>query len=324
MAKNTPIPRIPRFKPRKEPLKAAELNLMVDAINTLALSLENRGSPSSRSRERVKYPFHCQYRYDYDNATGYASVTSGKIIERFLTTESTAPIYHSVNNTWQVPDDPIELSISPDQHVALYFEVDVDGKIVANTPDVRVVNDGDLDTTNWRPKNPSNTTGRTGSYNFSLAKLVVLDDKPNGISNAEWAAFEINAGESHFHWCGERLFDNTTNASNTGEGRVLKGYDETDNKYFFRNIISNNSNSENSGVEISISELTNSVEISASIAGSFGNGVTGFCIWEYEDNTTATTFWQEFQNGILVATGEEPSPYDPGDPKLFVLPILIP
>lgn len=302
MPKNTPIPRIPRFHPRKAPLKAAELNLMVDAINALALSITPSQQPTRRNFSKVQYPLHCQYRYDYDTGNGYASVTSGKVIERFLTTENTAPIYHTISNTWQIPDEPFEMEISPEQHLALSFEVDVDGKIVSNTPTIQVLDEINLDTTNWRPKNPENTSGRTGSYKFSIAKLVVLPDKPNGISDEEWAAFEINAGESHFHWTGERLFDNTTNAANTGEGRVLKGYDEADNKYFFRNIISNNSNSGNAFIEVHVEELTNSIELSATIS----NGVTGNFLWEsYTGNGPNVVYQLSFENGILIDAFED-------------------
>jgi len=45
MGHPAPVPRIPQFQRRPEPLKASELNLMVDAINALAARLDKSQSP---------------------------------------------------------------------------------------------------------------------------------------------------------------------------------------------------------------------------------------------------------------------------------------
>jgi len=56
-------------------------------------------------------------------------------------------------------------------------------------------------------------------------------------------------------------------------------------------------------------------------------GVTGFCVWDYEDSVTATTFWQEFRDGVCINASSEPAPYDPvptGETVLFRFPIVVP
>jgi len=45
MGNPVPIPRIPRFHTRTEPLKASELNLMVDAINAIAARIDRPQTP---------------------------------------------------------------------------------------------------------------------------------------------------------------------------------------------------------------------------------------------------------------------------------------
>ncbi len=74
-------------------------------------------------------------------------------------------------------------------------------------------------------------------------------------------------------------------------------------------------------------ETPDGVQLSIARAYDDREGVTGFCIWDYEDSVTATTFWQEFRDGILVNASSEPAPFDPaspGDTVLFRFPIVVP
>lgn len=185
MGSPIPIPKIPKFHKRPEPLKASELNLMVDAINALAARIDRPGPVKPESKE-FQFPFYPRYRYDAETGNGYASVTSGKLMEWGIYSNTGFTI-HDVANTWQPPDDPIELQIYTGNQVSLKFEI-IEGIVTANTAEI-VITDEDA-------------TGSSGDIIVKMAVLRERPDIPNGASSEEWAAFDYYAAGSHVYFGG--------------------------------------------------------------------------------------------------------------------------
>lgn len=182
--KKTPIPRLPKFYPRKEPLKASELNRLVDAINALATRIEEPEVKRKKQQEFLM-PFYPRYRYDPETGNGFVSVTSGYVIAPSFQENSSNHFFLQVTNTWQPPDEPLEMQISEGQQVSLIYDVENNTNLLTNAR-IEITNE--------------NESGNATSTVVKLAVLKERDDKPNGASAEEWCGFDYYAAGSHYYW----------------------------------------------------------------------------------------------------------------------------
>lgn len=199
--KKTPIPRLPKFYPRKQPLKASELNRLVDAINAMATRIEEPEVKRKKQQEFL-FPFYPRYRYDAATGNGYVSVTSGKLIEWPIFT-SNGYFYHEVENTWQPPDEPIEMQIYTGNQISLQFSVDAGGNVVESSASIEIT--------------AEDITSNSTDQFVKLAVLREREDVPNGASSEEWSGLDYYAAGSHVYFTGLFLSQGfTANVCNGG------------------------------------------------------------------------------------------------------------